>query len=342
MIRIANPTYDAVFKYLLTDDNRVAMIFLSKLTDKKIIELTVLPNEVILTKEEQKNAKESLTVYRLDFAATIELKNGDKEVIIIEMQKAKYLDDIMRFRDYLGSQFMNRKHSFTPTQGIFKGKKVACPIYPIYFLEHNIDNYNESSIAIKRSLFNALTNEEIENNDDRKFTNSLFHQGLIIQIPKITKDIEKFQNGSDNKVVNKHLGRILTVFNQKNRDADTKKYIIIDDKAEKKLPKWLKEITRSLEKAGVDKDIRAQMKAEDAFYNDLKDKDREFEVMKQENKKQKNKISEEKRKRKEADKKAKFADKKAKLADKKAEELEKKYKAMEKELEVLRANNAKK
>ena len=293
MIRIANPIYDAVFKYLLTEDNRVAKIFLSKLTGKNIVHLTVLTNEIVADKKETSLLNPSLTVYRLDFAATIKHKNGEKEVIIIEMQKAKFLDDIMRFRRYLGAQFMNRKHFYTPKTGKFKGKKIACPIFPVYFLAHSVDNYSESSINIGRSLSNALTNEIIEDKDDRVFTNSLFHKGLIIQVPNITTDIKKYtEKENKNKLINKHLNKILSIFNQGNIDEDTENYLIVDDNNLENEPKWVQKIIRKLQAAGADAEVRNQMRLEDEFWNDIEDLEREHEIVLEFEREEKNKFKE--------------------------------------------------
>ena len=293
MIRIANPIYDATFKYLLTEDNRIAKIFLSKLTGKNIVDLTVLTNEIVADKKDSTLLHPSLTVYRLDFAATIKHKNGEKEVIIIEMQKAKFLDDIMRFRRYLGAQFMNRKHSYVPKTGKFKGKTIACPLYPIYFLAHSVDDYSESSINIGRSLSNALTNEIIEDKEDRVFTNSLFHKGLIIQVPNIKKDIKKYtEKENKNKIVNKHLNKILALFNQDNIDEDTENYLIIDDNNLEKEPKWVQEIIRKLQAAGADTEVRNQMRLEDEFWNDIEDLEREHEIVLEFEREEKNKFKE--------------------------------------------------
>ncbi len=346
MIRIANPIYDAAFKYLLTEDNRVAKIFLSKLTGKEILHLTVLTNEIVADKDKKSILNPSLTVYRLDFAATIKHKSGEEEIIIIEMQKAKFLDDIMRFRRYLGAQFMDRKHSYTPKSGKFKDKKIACPIYTIYFLAHCVDNYKESSINIGRSLSNALTNEAIEDNADRIFTNSLFHKGLIIQVPNITADIKKYtEKENKNKLVNKHLNKILSIFNQSNIDNDTENYLIFDESNLEKEPKWAQRVIRNLQSAGADMEVRKQMRFEDEFWNDLEDAEREHirvvEFAQEEQRKavEKAEIAESKAdaavsKADAAESKADAAESKADVAESKADAAESKADAAESKAEL--------
>ena len=103
---IANPIYDVVFKYLM-EDAKVAKIMLSSIIGESISKLSFLPQEFtteIDTQSVKKTHKTGLTVYRLDFSAQIQTPEGQKQVII-ELQKAKFPTDIIRFRRYLGEQF---------------------------------------------------------------------------------------------------------------------------------------------------------------------------------------------------------------------------------------------
>ena len=71
-MRIANPIYDAVFKYLM-EDREAAILLLSTLLDEEITELEFHPQE---RTAEIPRATRFLSVYRLDFAAEIRLKQG--------------------------------------------------------------------------------------------------------------------------------------------------------------------------------------------------------------------------------------------------------------------------
>ncbi|HLA34289.1 MAG TPA: hypothetical protein VJ001_05410, partial [Rhodocyclaceae bacterium] len=62
-MQIANPIYDAVFKYLL-EDNQVAKLMLSTLLGEEVVELHFSPQE-----RTTEIGSRNLTVYRLDFAA---------------------------------------------------------------------------------------------------------------------------------------------------------------------------------------------------------------------------------------------------------------------------------
>ena len=93
-MKVANPIYDVVFKYLL-DDKKIAKLIISKILDEEIISLDFRPTEL-----KKKISAHSLTVFRIDFAATIKQADDSKKFVLIEIQKAKFHTDIMRFRKY--------------------------------------------------------------------------------------------------------------------------------------------------------------------------------------------------------------------------------------------------
>ena len=102
-VKIANPIYDVVFKYLL-EDTRVAKLLLSALLELEILELELKPQEYSTKIDTEK----SFTVYRIDFKAKIKDAQGNEQVVLIELQKAKMATDVMRFRRYLGKQYANK------------------------------------------------------------------------------------------------------------------------------------------------------------------------------------------------------------------------------------------
>jgi len=93
-MQIANPIYDIVFKYLM-EDNKIAKLVISSIIEQEIESL-----EFRATEGTAELFKKSLTVYRLDFTAKIKTDEGIK-IVLIEMKKAKFPTDIMRFRRYL-------------------------------------------------------------------------------------------------------------------------------------------------------------------------------------------------------------------------------------------------
>ncbi|MCX7954400.1 MAG: hypothetical protein N3A01_04320, partial [Bacteroidales bacterium] len=120
MTLIANPIYDVVFKYLM-ENNKVAKLLLSDLTGLDIVSLELQPQEYTAKPEST-----SIIIYRMDFKAKVKDKHGNLKLVLIEIQKAKFFTDIIRFRKYLGEQYAN------PSNAIEKGnKKVGIPIITI-------------------------------------------------------------------------------------------------------------------------------------------------------------------------------------------------------------------
>ncbi|MEA2013577.1 MAG: hypothetical protein U9O87_10975 [Verrucomicrobiota bacterium] len=304
-MRIANPIYDAVFKYLLTEDLRVAKIVISKLINKKVIDLQLNPTELIAEKKTPPfGSKESYTVMRMDFSATIEKEDKSEEIIIVELQKAKLISDVMRFRRYLGSTYMKREHRYR-----INGKIIARPIYPIYILGHNLDGFNEEAIQIKRALFNALTNQKL--NKKSHFIDGLTHDGLVIQIPSVTERIKQEEKDNKHPIINSELKKLLTIFDQSNYIDDDHHYIDIEDK---NAPHWLKKIIRTLEKAALEKEVRNRMILEDDYIADLEDMERQIEEANKQAKKDRIETEKEKKRAEKADRRAKKADRRAEKA----------------------------
>jgi hypothetical protein len=125
-VAIANPIYDVVFKYMM-EDNEVAKLLVSSIIGEEIISLDPKPQEHPVETVTPEGS--TLTVYRLDFSAKVKTPDGHK-LILIEMQKASFPADIMRFRGYLGKQYADKNNSVTHKDGSIE----ALPIYTIYFL----------------------------------------------------------------------------------------------------------------------------------------------------------------------------------------------------------------
>ena len=189
-MQIANPIYDVVFKYLM-DDEKIAKLMISSIIGEEIEELTFLPQEFIgeieksdkgQQSEIKRNQKGRWTVYRLDFSAKIKTTEGYKKVII-ELQKAKFPTDIMRFRKYLGEQFSN-KENFQKIKVGNRIRKTGLPIISIYFLGHKLDHTTSSAIKVSRQYKDLITDEIIETKES--FIESLTIDSYVIQIPFLT------------------------------------------------------------------------------------------------------------------------------------------------------------
>ena len=94
-MHIANPMYDTVFKYLL-EDNALAKLLIGTILQEEILSLDFCPQE--RTQQIERPGERVLTVYRMDFAARVRNADGIERQVLIELQKAKFATDILRFR----------------------------------------------------------------------------------------------------------------------------------------------------------------------------------------------------------------------------------------------------
>jgi hypothetical protein len=260
-MRIANPIYDVVFKFLM-EDLEIAKLMISTLIEKEILELEPRPQESTV-----KLARQSLTVYRLDFAARIKTPDGPK-IVLIEIQKAKFSADIMRFRRYLGSQYMDKKNIYQATEErVVKGKKIKTqtnkpiPILSIYFLGYPLERITAPLIDVKREYYDRRTGKLITETEE--FVESLTHDSFIIQIPHLKK---------------KHKTEVedmLSVFDQSLIKDDQHVLVV----AHETIPKKYRSIIRRLQKAIQEPEIQNIMDAEDEILEELEQLERNVEVL---------------------------------------------------------------
>jgi hypothetical protein len=250
LTRIANPIYDGAFKYLL-DDNRVARLFLSTMIGEEIVELTFRPTEH-RTDVEQRN----VTVFRIDFSARIALPNGGEKLVIIEIQKAKFASDIMRFRKYLGRQYLSKENSY-----MVDGELRAMPILSIYLLGHSLGHSLEHTespvIRVVRQYLDATGREQIAHQED--FIESLTHDSIIVQIPHLK---QRRQND---------LESLLGIFDQSQKDPADAHTLSI---REEDYPEKFHGVIRRLIKAISEPHVRETMEVEDDYLEDLEDMER--------------------------------------------------------------------
>jgi len=246
LTRIANPIYDGAFKYLL-DDNRVARLFLSTMIGEEIVELTFRPTEH-RTDVEQRH----VTVFRIDFSARIALPSGGEKLVIIEIQKAKFASDIMRFRKYLGRQYLSKENSYT-----VNGELRAMPILSIYLLGHSLEHTESPVIRVVRQYLDATGREQIAHQED--FIESLTHDSIIVQIPHLKR---RRQND---------LESLLGIFDQSQKDPSDAHTLSI---REEDYPEKFHGVIRRLIKAISEPDVRETMEVEDDYLEDLEDMER--------------------------------------------------------------------
>ncbi|MEM9885321.1 MAG: hypothetical protein AAF849_05455 [Bacteroidota bacterium] len=238
-IKIANPIYDVVFRYLM-EDNEVAKLLLSTIIGEEIEELIFQP-----TSHSRKiGSGDSITVIRMDFSARIKQANGKEKLILIELQKAKFYYQTMRFRRYLGKQYQNPENK--------DKKENALPIYPIYILGDAFSEKKAPVIKVARNYIDLATEEIIQ--EKHPFIEALTHDAMVIQIPYLT-DRRRTE-----------LERFLSIFDQ-SLQVDTKGHVLALN--EEDYPNSYHTVIRRLNKALQSPDIEEDMDMEDEVINEF-------------------------------------------------------------------------
>jgi len=186
---IANPLYDTAFKGLIQDPE-VAKAIIGTLLETEVLDIHLEPTEHISPQRMEANIPKSI---RLDYCATILNKNGEKQKILIEMQKTSGYRDIQRFRDYLAlAGYGNKATQDNPL-----------PIVTIYFLGFILDHVETPCLKVGHQYLCMLENKVLDTKE--RFVELLTHDSYVIQVPRI-KVSEPLQT---------KLETILSVFEQK-------------------------------------------------------------------------------------------------------------------------------
>ena len=246
VVYVANPLYDAVFKYLMEDD-RIAKTILAALLKKKVIDVKIRRNEYAnLTRRESISSFASICCYCLD-------EDNKPHLMLIELQKTWLPTETLRFRRYLALQYNNEENMLKEEH-----EKYAIPMVAIYLLGHCIGKIEEPVIYVNHHAY-TYDGKKVEEGIPDPFVESLQHDSIIVQIPLL--------HGR----VNNRLEKVLCLFDQTNV-ADNKKVIKVDDK-QFEGDNDMEYIVRRLQSAAADPDMRYQMNAEDEFFKELEARD---------------------------------------------------------------------
>jgi hypothetical protein len=239
------------------EDHKVAKIFLSALTKLDIVSLELMPQELLVDKNSNKKTiltGLNLSIYRLDFSAKIQQLDGTEKIIIIEIQKSKFAHENMRFRRYLGKQYMNEAFFQWVVDTNGKNYKMGLPILPIYILGERIEGFdNVPVIIVNRTIKDRYTDQVID--EKHHFIDALFHDGIIVNIPALTGKRRD------------ELEKLLSIFDQENR---LENYHIMNVK-EIDFPEKFRPIIRRLQQASQEKEVRDIMIVEDDFLAEIND-----------------------------------------------------------------------
>lgn len=280
MTYIANPIYDSVFKYLMEDD-KVAKILLSALLQKEVVDLQMRRHEY--TNMQQT----SISLFRIDFSARVRNSDGSENLILIELQKTWLITETLRFRQYLGAQYINKENVLEEEAAVNTKKGYGLPIVAIYILGHKVGDIKEPVIYVKRQYLDYNSNF-IDKGVPDKFIESLTHDSVIVQLPylqgKMRNRLERLLNLFDQQYIVKGNEHLLEI-NEDNMDEEGQ--IVV----------------KRLSQAALAPEIRRNMQVEDEILTEIEGRDttimiknkeiqeKETELKRQKTKIQKNKAT---------------------------------------------------
>jgi hypothetical protein len=344
-MKIANPIYDVVFKYLM-ENNQIAKDFLSLILGIEIISVEVQAQEFV-----EINKQTGLRVYRIDFKATVRDRYGKLQTILIEIQKSKNGLEIERFQSYIGLNYL-KQNIVLDEENV--SKKVGYPITPIYLLGFRLKNVKVPVLKVERTYLNGISKQKLKVKED--FVEKLSHDLYAIQIPRlkmqVRTDLEKMLDvfnsakykTSDNRIfeytgdtsdpriarVVKHLGRAII------DDDNMLHSMLVEDEIEELLAreKRQRELLDKKAEESVKKAEIAQTEAK-AAKNEAKIAKNEAKIAEKQAEAAENKAEAAENKAEAAENKAEAAENKAEAAENKAEAAENKARSLQAKVEAL-------
>lgn len=246
-MRIANPMYDAVFKHLL-EDPASAKLIVGAILGEEIESLEMAPQEAAVQVGSPQPAVPegtSFTVLRVDFAATVRTAAGEHLRVLIEVQKARYSNDVMRFRRYLGMHYADQRNTVTYAEG---GRERERPrrLTTIYFLGEPLPRTAATVLKVAREYVDAVTGDRLTEREE--FVEALTHDCYVVQVSRLPA-----QRRND-------LEKLLSVFDQDLRAADSRHALELDAAT---MPERYAPVLRRLQLATASPELRHSMLTED-------------------------------------------------------------------------------
>ena len=273
-MKVANPIYDIVFKYMM-EDERIARTILSALLKVEVLAVEIRPHEY------SDDTHDNLSVFRIDFGATIRDAEGNKKLILIELQKTWLETETLRFRQYLGVHYSNPKN--------MQSDGSALPMVAVYILGHKVGDIEEPVLYVNHQSLDYDGNI-VTKGLPNSFVDSLTHNSIIVQIPRLHGHI------------NNRLDMVLSIFDQSHRDEEDKRILRIDNRVYEN-DADMEHILHRLTMAAADADMRHKMNVEDEYFSVIEKRDTEILM----------------RDRQLAEQKAQLTEQKAQLTEQKAQ-----------------------
>ncbi len=266
ILHVANPIYDSVFKYIMSDE-RISKTIISALLKKDVVKVEMRPHEYV-------NAtRDTLSMFRIDFAATVRERDAEDgelkdRVVLIELQKTWLDTETLRFRQYLGAQYSNKINIRDDSP-----KGFAYPMVAVYLLGHRVGDITEPVVYVNHDVYDYNGNV-VADGKEEPFVESLTHDSIIVQIPRLKGR------------VNNRLEKVLSVFDQSKKDSADQQVLNIDEGKYEDDADMMYMLHR-LTAAAADSEMRQDMNVEDEYYKAIEDRDtaimqREKEIKKRE------------------------------------------------------------
>ena len=253
IISVANPIYDSVFKFLM-EDERIAKTILSALLKEEVLSVEIRRHEHTNT------TRDTLSMFRIDFAAKVRDEKGKEKLILIELQKTWLETETLRFRQYLGAQYLTPEN--ISKEGDNEG--YAVPMVAIYLLGHRVGKVNKPVVYVKHNAYD-YEGEEVKDAMQDPFIGSLIHDSIIVQIPLLHGQI------------NNHLDKVLSVFDQSYRDKSNRQVMVLDETKYEDDDDMLY-LLRRLTAATANAELRMDMNVEDEYFSAIEHRDTELMV----------------------------------------------------------------
>lgn len=248
MITVANPIYDAVFKYLM-EDERVAKTLLSALLQREVAEVEVRKHEYT------NGSRDKISMFRIDFGAKVRQDDGSLKLILIELQKTWLETETLRFRQYLGTQYANPDNILKDNNPMGYG----IPMITVYLLGHRVGDIEEPVLYVQHKAFDYY-GKEITKGVPDPFVDSLVHDSIIVQIPLLRGQ------------TNNRLEEVLSVFDQTHKDKRNRQVLNIDEDMYNG-DEDMNRIIHRLLSAASDAKLRQDMNVEDEYFTAIENRD---------------------------------------------------------------------
>ena len=250
-MEIANPIYDAAFKYLMQDD-RAARLFVGRIAELEVESLELRPQELAAPRGgpgDGAAAVPPLALFRMDFAARVRTPGGGERQVLIEIRKTNAPTVVERFRAYLGQQMRSPSNVIAHPSG----RREAVPIVTIYLLGYDLGVSDEAVLDVRPRVTERRTGAELD--AGHPFIAGIHHRSHVVQIPRL-----RGRRRDD-------LERMLSIFDQGEARIEQggAQVLTIDESA---YPREYAFVLRQLQRAASEAEVRRFMEGEDRLLRD--------------------------------------------------------------------------